>query len=783
MARSSTRSTRRSRAGARGPRAGLPASERRFRALIENSAEAIALFGVDGTILYGSPATTRILGYALDEFVGRNAFELIRGEDHSRVRERLEEALRSPGVAVEVHAQVRHRDGSWRLLEGIFTNLLGDPSVGAIVNNYRDVTERKRAEEALRHSEERFTKAFRSSPAAMSISTMADGRYRYVNGAFLGLIGYREDEVVGHRAVDVEFWGSAADRERAMRELRERGSLRDFEAAVRRKSGEVRQVLVSLEPFDLDGEACLLGFSHDITERKRAEEALLESQAFLEAAQAVAHVGSWVSGTGPHDRLWWSKETHRIFGIEEAAFDGRVETFFAMIHEEDRARVRRASEAAVRGEGPYQVEHRVRRPGGEVRWVYEQAEIVRGPEGRPLRMIGTVQDITERRHLEDQLRLAQKMEAVGRLAGGVAHDFNNMLGVILGYAELLVRRLPAEEPLRSQALEIRRTSERAAALTRQLLAFSRRQVLQPRILDLSLVVSNMEEMLRRLIGEDVHLVSAAEGEVGLVKADPGQIEQVIMNLAVNARDAMPGGGRLTIATANVELDEARAAERPGVQPGPYVMLSVSDTGGGMDAETLSHLFEPFFTTKEPGRGTGLGLATAYGIVKQSDGHIWVLSEPGHGTSVTIYLPRVEGLVHRAPAPVGGGALPRGSETILLVEDEDSLRELAHEILGGLGYKVLEAGTGRAALELAERHPGPIDLLLTDVIMPGMSGRELAAELLASRPGARALYMSGYTDDAIIHHGVLEPGLAFLQKPFPLEALARKVREVLDQASG
>jgi PAS domain S-box-containing protein len=782
MARSSTRSTRRSRAGAPGPRAGLRASERRFRALIENSAEAIALFAVDGTILYGSPATTRILGYALDEFVGRNAFELIRVEDHSRVKARLEEALLKPGIALDVHAHVRHRDGSWRLLEGIFTNLLGDPSVGAIVNNYRDVTERKRAEEALRHSEERFTKAFRSSPAAMSISTMTDGRYRYVNGAFLGLIGYREDEVVGHRAVDVEFWGSAADRERAMRELRERGSLRDFEAAVRRKSGEVRQVLVSLEPFDLDGEACLLGFSHDITERKLAEEALRESQAFLEAAQAVAHVGSWVSGMGPHDRLWWSKETHRIFGIEEAAFDGRVETFFAMIHEEDLARVGRASEAAIRGEGPYQVEHRVRRPGGEVRWVYEQAEIVRDPEGRPLRMIGTVQDITERRYLEDQLRLAQKMEAVGRLAGGVAHDFNNMLGVILGYAELLVQRLPPEEPLRSQALEIRRTSERAAALTRQLLAFSRRQVLQPRILDLSLVVSNMEEMLRRLIGEDVHLVTAAEGDLGLVKADPGQIEQVIMNLAVNARDAMPGGGRLTIATANVELDEARAAGRPGVQPGPYVMLSVSDTGGGMDAETLSHLFEPFFTTKEPGRGTGLGLATAYGIVKQSDGHIWVMSEPGHGTSVTIYLPRVEGLVERAPALAGGDALPGGSETILLVEDEDSLRELAHEILGGLGYTVLEAGTGRAALEVAERHPGPIDLLLTDVIMPGMSGRELAAELLSSRPGARALYMSGYTDDAIIH-GVLEPGLAFLQKPFPLEALARKVREVLDQASG
>jgi hypothetical protein len=390
-----------------------------------------------------------------------------------------------------------------------------------------------------------------------------------------------------------------------------------------------------------------------------------------------------------------------------------------------------------------------------------------------------VRDLTERHALEQQFRQAQKMEAVGRLAAGVAHDFNNLLTAILGYSELLLGGLGPGDPRRAGVEEIRRAAERAGSLTRQLLAFSRQQVLQPRTLDLNEVVSGLHSMLRRLIGEDIDLRTTAAPDLGRVLADPGQIEQVIMNLAVNARDAMPRGGKLTIETANVALDAIYARTHEVVKPGPYVLLAVSDTGTGMDADVRSHLFEPFFTTKAKGHGTGLGLATVYGIVKQSGGYIWVYSEPGQGTAFKIYLPRAEGKAAGRSAAERPAEAPGGSETILLVEDEDVVRSLAREILEAYGYTVLEATRGEEALEASARHRGPIDLLLTDVIMPGGSGREAAERLAPGRPGMKVLYMSGYTNDAIVHHGVLAPGVAFLQKPFSPQALARKVREVLD----
>jgi two-component system, cell cycle sensor histidine kinase and response regulator CckA len=389
-------------------------------------------------------------------------------------------------------------------------------------------------------------------------------------------------------------------------------------------------------------------------------------------------------------------------------------------------------------------------------------------------------DVTDRKQLEEQFRQAQKMEAVGRLAGGIAHDFNNLLMVIQGYADLLAERLPVNDPLHRNAEQIQSAAQRASGLTRQLLAFSRKQIMAPAVLNVHTIVADLEKILRRMIGEDVHLETSTSPDLWLVKADRSQIEQVVMNLAVNARDAMPNGGRLTIETSNVEFDASRTHAPAVLVPGKYVMLAVTDNGCGMDEKTQAHIFEPFFTTKEQGKGTGLGLATVYGVVKQSGGYIWVYSEPGLGTTFKIYLPKIEEdtSAGRHDTRIGSASLPRGSEVVLLVEDEKGVRELAREYLEMSGYTVLEAENGHTALELAAMHVGPIHLLLTDVVMPGISGRELADRIVNIRPEIKILYMSGYTDQSVVRHGVLQADAVLLQKPFTLASLASKLREIL-----
>jgi two-component system, cell cycle sensor histidine kinase and response regulator CckA len=398
--------------------------------------------------------------------------------------------------------------------------------------------------------------------------------------------------------------------------------------------------------------------------------------------------------------------------------------------------------------------------------------------GEGLFAIAFVSDISQRKQLEEQLMHAQKMEAVGRLAGGVAHDFNNMLTVISGYNRMILDELSPLDPLRGYAEEILKAADRAGALTNQLLAFSRRQIMQPRVMNVNAVVRQTEKMLRRLIGEDIQLVLNLNPDAGNIKADPNHIDQALVNLAVNARDAMPTGGRIVIETANTDLDEHYARTHLGVSPGEFVMIAVSDTGKGMDAETRRHIFEPFFTTKEKGKGTGLGLATVYGMVKQSGGDIWVYSEVGHGTAFKLYFPRVTEAVTDGGSSDGEPRQRHGTETILVLEDEEAVRALTVKLLQQLGYKILSAASGEEAIEISKAYSGEIAMLLSDVVMPNMSGRQVADILLASRRGMKVLYLSGYTEDTVVHHGVLDLGVDFLPKPFSLEVLAKKIREIL-----
>jgi PAS domain S-box-containing protein len=502
----------------------------------------------------------------------------------------------------------------------------------------------------LRFSEERFYKAFNCSPEGITISTLKDGRYLEVNNAFVRMMEYTHSELIGKTALDLNIWASPEDRKRLSQELTRNGRVQELQANFRTKSGQIRQVEVSAEGIQLQGEPCLLAITRDVT-----------------------------------------------------------------LH----------------------------------------------------------------RQLEQQLLHAQKMEAVGRLAGGVAHDFNNLLSVIMGYSELLNKDLGPGSVLSRRVDAIETACQRAASLTAQLLAFSRRQVLQPKVVNLNSLVSETSKMLRRLIGEDIEATTVLDAKLDQVKADPGQIVQVIMNLAVNARDAMPNGGKLIIKTANVTLPAGTVCQGVSVKPGRYVMLAVSDNGSGMNAETLGRIFEPFFTTKPVGEGTGLGLATVCGIVEQSGGHIFIDSEVGHGTTFKIYLPRVDDIAGISPPKKASPDL-QGSETILLVEDDSTLRGLVEESLRAMNYEVLVAASGEQALRVLEHHPGSIDLLMTDVIMPHMSGPELAQLVCTLRPGIKVLYMSGYTEDKLRDVSAAE--LDWIQKPFQLEDLGRKLREVLNRGT-
>lgn len=632
----------------------LLASEKRFRLLVDGVKD-YAIFALDynGMVVSWNSGAERINGYQANEIIGRH-FSVFYPEEGLKKNKPVRELriAKSVGRFEEEGWRVR-KDGSqfWAsvvltALHDVQGNLIGFSKIT------RDLSERRRSEEKLRQSEDKFSKAFRSSPLAVTISTQQEGRYIDVNDAFLRITGRTREKVVGRTALEVNMWSNPEDRGRMLQELNRTGRLRAFETAFNSSGAGRREVQIFAEPIELDGIPCIVAVTEDLTDTRRREALYLQGQ---------------------------------------------------------------------------------------------------------------------------------KIEATGRLAGGIAHDFNNVLNVILGYCELLLQQVQPMDGSRNHIEQIEIAASRASELTRQLLAFGRRQVLQAKVLNLNSTVNEMRGMLSRLIGEDIEINTSLAEFVWPVKADPTQVVQIVMNLVVNARDAMPAGGQLTIETHNVQLDADCIHTHPEAASGDYVCLSVTDTGFGMDQETAVRIFEPFFTTKELGKGTGLGLSTVYGIVKQSRGFIWVYSEPGHGTAFKVYFPRTREAVgeENVPRPVSGNI--RGTETILVVEDNNQLRELAVAFLETSGYTVLEAATPERALDIAFTHDGPIHLLLSDVVLPKMSGRVLAEKLKERYPDTKILFVSGYTDDVIVRHGILHEGVAFLQKPYSRNSLTSKIRTILDHS--
>jgi two-component system, cell cycle sensor histidine kinase and response regulator CckA len=756
-------------------------SEQRFRKLVEFSSDVITLLDGGGAILYSSQSLNPTLGYGAGELTGHRVFELVHPDDRPLAERLFHQVAQNAGRTARADLRLRHKDGSWRDLEVVAVNHLGDPAVDAIVVNYRDVTERKRAEEQLRQTTTFLSHAQAFAhigswewDIARDVITWSEETYRIFGltpaagpialDQYLALIHPGDRDTVAS----------------AVREALERGASFEIDHRIVHPDGSVHFLhgRGGVVPGPAGGPTRMTGTVLDITARKQAEVALREANSYLHTLIESSPLA--ISSINPDGTVrTWNAAAEHLFGWSAAEVLGKPISIVSGQKLEECAALR---QRVMGGESLSGVELVRSKKDGTLVTVNLCAAPLRDADGRVTGVLALIDDVTGVKRLEQQVFQAQKMEAVGRLAGGVAHDFNNLLTAILASTDLLLETLPADHPGREEAQETRKAALRAADLTRQLLAFSRQQVLAPRVLDLNEIVANLDKMLRRLIGDDVELRTALAPALGAVRADPGQLEQVIVNLAVNARDAMPTGGTLTIETANVALDESYAMTHTVVQAGPYVLLAVSDTGTGMDAGTKARMFEPFFTTKPKGKGTGLGLATVYGIVKQSGGYIWVYSEPGRGATFKIYLPRVDAPVQPTPPAVTTTGSLQGSETILVVEDQEEVRKLTRRVLEARGYRVLVAASGHEALRVAEQHEGPLHLLVTDVVMPGMSGREVGLLLAHARPGMKVLYLSGYTDESIVHHGVLAPGVAFLQKPFTAEVLARKVREVLESAT-
>ncbi len=738
--------------------------------MLEAAPDAIVVVNQSGKIALVNAQAERLFGYGRNELIGRPADILVSEQSRHQYTNQ-----HSPFYgAVQENAMVAglelfglRKDGSEFPAEIRLSPL--DTKDGIFVSSaVRDISGRRRTEEDLR----RLASIVTCSDDAIIGKTL-EGIITSWNAGAERIYGYSAKDAIG-RSVSMLVPINHQDEIPEMLERLKRGEIIDhFETLRVRKDGKEFNIEITASPIR-DAMENVVGAStigRDISERKRHERDLSRLAALVESSND-AIIGKTLDGIITD----WNIGAQRIYGYSSAEIVGKsINTIFSPDHY---AEITEMMERIKSGEIVEKSDTIHVRQDGKKIHVALTLSPIKDSVGQVIGVSTVARDITESKRLEEVLRQAQKMEAVGQLAGGVAHDFNNLLGVTLGYSELLLKRLGLNDPQRKDVEEIQKAGMRAALLTGQLLAFSRKQVLQPKVLNLNAVVAGAGKLLQRLIGENIELRVALNPAIGQVKADAGQLEQIIMNLAVNSRDAMPAGGKLTIEISNVELDQQYAAQHASTLPGPHVMLAVTDSGCGMDAKTKAHIFEPFFTTKEAGKGTGLGLATVYGIVKQSGGSVWVYTEPGIGTTFKIYLPRVDQVPEAEPLIDTAENVERGSRTVLIVEDDPALLQVTCRSLEEVGYAILAARSPTEAIYISEIHKGTIHLMVTDVIMPGLSGDQLASQLSALRPEMKVLYVSGYTDDTIARHGVLEPGLAFLQKPFSPRALALKVSEVL-----
>ncbi len=757
----------------------LWSSAREWRATFDALNYPVSHMDLEGKIRRCNKAMTNLLGKPFSEIIDHNCCKMMHG-----ILAPIEECPR-------VRMRETHRRETLELLIGDqWFNIVADPlsdesgSLIGAVHIMSDITESKLAEEALRESESRYRNLIGTArDVIFTLST--NGTISSLNPGFETITGWSRAEWV-----DKPFILIVHPRDKKltleMYQVTLQGKTTPmFESGILTQQGEyVIGEFILTPQYEAGQVVSVLGIARDITERKRAEETLRDSEARFQELFDEAPVGYHeVDAEGRIIRI--NRTELEMLGYSAEEMVGQPAWEFIVEEETSQQAILTNSSSTI--PSTQSLERICRRKDRTAFPVLIQRRVIRDANDRVTGIRSTVQDITElkgmgreKANLEEQLRQSQKMEAIGRLAGGIAHDFNNLLTIIKGYSQLSLMEFKESDPLRGNIEEIQKATDRASALTRQLLAFSRRQILEMKVLDINTLLKDLDKMLHRIIGEDIELVTLLANNLGRVKADPGQVEQVILNLAVNAKDAMLSGGKLTIETVNMELDESYVRTHAEVIPGRYVMLSVSDTGVGMTPEVKEQIFEPFFTTKEKGKGTGLGLSTVFGIVRQSEGNIWVYSEPGQGTTFKIYLPRVDEPLEEVGEKIVMEESPRGSETILVVEDDEDVRKLTVGILRRQGYTVLEASQGEEALLICEQHKEPIRLILVDVVMPGMSGHALAERLAPLRPEMKLLYMSGYTDNAIVHHGVLKKGTDYIQKPFTVDGLVRKAREVLDK---
>ena len=772
----------------------LRANEQQFRDLFEQSPNAVFVADANGKILAVNPAACQLQDLSREELVGKVLFNWVLPEKRAEmVREfpkwftgavHYSESATVTATGQILPVEVRGAPVTYR-------------GQSAVLLHVYDISERLRVQESVRESEERFRAMFDNATEGILICDPQNHRFVSVNAAMCKMLGYEQPlEIEGLTPADLQ----PADGNPALTEVFARSkqpeNWRAVNVPVKRKTGGVFYADINAYPITVLGRTYLCSLFHDVTERQRASEELRlsderlrevvrQSHCLLWSAEVTAPAGWETSLTRQPPKFDWrftiyDEEASRSLFRFAVDPNTTCPTWSTTRFPEDLALADANFYAAIRGAAKhYHNEFRWHDLDGKIRWMDEDTTVQR-LDNWHWKVFGVAVDTTDRKTLEEQLRQSQKMHAVGQLAGGVAHDFNNLLNVTLGYCELLIQQTDLPGNSRNWIEEIHHAAERAVALTRQLLAFSRKQILTPKVFEVGNLLTNMSQMLQRLIGEHIRLKLATGTGSCYIKTDPNQLEQVLLNLCVNARDAMSNGGTLTIETQFLTTDGGVSDGRTQLPAGNYVVIAVTDTGVGMTPEVQEHLFEPFFTTKHAGKGTGLGLATCFGIIKQSGGEITVYSEVGRGTAIKIYLPSAHEALPAGTTPVAL-QIPRGNnETILLVEDEDSVRSLAATILSGLGYRVLEASNGHAALDLvAKQASQPIDLMLTDVVMPGMNGRELALRLATLRPGLKIIFTSGYTSESIVHLGILDPDVVFLPKPYTTTALAKKIRDVLD----